>query len=144
MTNTQINLFLGLFDELDIDTSNFRNIHKILESYTSQVKIEYQELYTSFVNILKLYIDKHEHKIKHLQSMVNNQSIDVKYTDLELDAMCLNAELEETKLKLETLQTNYNILHEMYIKSVNNSLELARNVDELEKQIKQQTTNKNN
>jgi len=58
--------------------------------------------------------------------------------------LCLNAELEETKLKLETLQTNYNILHEMYIKSVNNSLELARNVDELEKQIKQQTTNKNN
>lgn len=142
--NNQINLFLGLFDELENDIQNFKNIQQILSSYVNHVDPEYRELYTAFAKFFELKVDKHEQKIRHLQSIVDNQCVDVKYTDLELDAMCLSAELQETKLKLDSLQTNYNILNQMYTDSVNTSLHLAREIDSLGEQIKQERDYNNN
>lgn len=77
---------------------DFIRIKDMLGGFTSQLSQSHQDLYAALLSMFDSYI------IKHQSLLLNSSS---QYTDTELDAMCLNAELQELKIKFNKLQDEH-------------------------------------
>lgn len=114
-------------DQLNTSLNDFINVKDLLSNFTSQVKSDYQPLYESVINMFDQYITKHDDLLNDLWYEIQSYNDD-HYTDPEMDAMCLQQEVNSWKDNFIQLKHKYEELQNLFVEIDEENQYLKENV----------------